>query len=751
MLRRLALLLLALPLAGCPTPVEEIPLPELTEPPLHVDLFIGTGGQAGGSSNTFPGPVLPWGMIQPGPDTASSTGSRLWWNHAAGYHYGDELLLGFSHARTQGVSTPDLGAVLLMPAVGRTPAELATVEGRRLPFEHDREEAWLGYYAVEPGDEGLSIEVTTTERVAHYRIGGADALVFDLGHAQPETEVLDASLHVDVEAGVVQGWTQHSGRFTDASDGGLVTFFHARIDAPIAAVHSGSDGAPVEGVVDVAGPSALAVLELGSTDSFEVRVGISYVDLAGARANLEAEIPDNHPFLLTLAFAEERWRDVLGGLRFGGGTEDERTILATALYHSFVMPTVFADADGRYRGFDHEVHEVDFAYHSMFSLWDTYRTVHPLLCLLQPERQLDQVRSLIRMGQDGGHVPRWPLGHGYTNVTIGTSADVVVAETALRGIGPFDQEEALDLLLTTAAATPEPGHEFSGREGVLEYLELGWVPEEVEGRSVARTLEFAVADHALGSWAETLGRPEATELLDRGQSYRHLWNPELQVFDGRHDDGSWVGVNPDAYEGDGLYYGGSAMHYAWMAPHDMDGLIELNGGAEAFATRLDAWFQATVWELEGSDILGIAPPVGYYHGNEPDIHAPWLFVAAGRPDLAARWVRWAAQTHYLAAPNGIMGNEDAGALSAWYVLAAIGLYPIPGSDRWILGAPLLPLFELDVAGGVLRIEAPGAGPERPYVTAITLDGEPVEEPWIAHATLAAGGVLRFEMGEEPPE
>ena len=749
-LTRARLVLLCAALGACEVPdAPEEPLPPLSNPSASVDLFIGTGGTGSGSSNTFPGPVAPWGMVQPGPDTANADGSRLWFNHASGYHYDDELILGFSQTRLQGVSTPDLGAISIMPSSGGDPAVLATPEGRWSSFSHEDEEAQPGYYAVRLDGDGPRVEVTATRRVSHYRIDELTTLVFDLSSAEASTEVLDASLHVDTGAGVVEGWTAHSGRFSGHVEGGIVTWFHARLSAPITGSSTWNGDELSPGATEASGAQIGAVLDVAGP--VEVRIGVSYVDLDGARANLEAEIPDGQTFDTTRAVAQQRWADVLGAMQMGGGGVEDRKILATSLYHSFVMPTLVQDVDGRYRGLDHAVHQADFSYHSMFSLWDTYRTTHPLLSLIQPTQQIDLVRSLLQMGHDGGYVPRWPLGDAYTNVTVGTPADIMVADTALRGLAGFDPDAALDSLLRSAAAPVAAGHDFGGRAGIEDYLQSGYVPAEAVNRSVSRTLEFAVADHALGRWAEQLGRPEAGALLQRGQSYRRLWNPSLQVFDGRRADGSWVGVDPEAYEGDDLYYGGNAMQYAWFAPQDMGGLIELNGGPEPFSERLDGWLQATAYELEDSGLLGVAPPLGYYHGNEPDLHVPWLFVAAGRPDLAQRWVRWAADTHYLATPDGIMGNEDAGALSSWYVLAALGIYPVPGSDLWLLGAPRLPVVELAVEGGVLRIEAPQAGPQSPYVSGLTWNGEPWDHPGISHAQLAAGGVLRFTLAAEPAE
>jgi predicted alpha-1,2-mannosidase len=667
-----------------------------------VDPFIGTTG-ASKNQNCFPGAVLPWGMVAVSPDTRPASGGIPTQNHAAGYLGEDELVVGFTHNRLQGTSTPDLGSVLVMPAVGE-PATLVSEEGYRSPHDKSSEVAEPGYYAVTLTRPDVRAELTATRRAALHRYsfqGTNDArVVVDLGHAMVDVNVADAAFTVD--GATIEGFTQPSGRFSGPSPGGLRVYFSLRFEpAPVAVEQTGR--------VAVASFAAGEVL---------VSVGLSYVDVAGARANREVEL-GAQDFETIRAAASDAWQDELTAVRFEGGSEAERTIMATALYHSFVVPTQVTDVDGRYRGYDNAIHTADFDYHTNFSMWDTYRTVHPLLSLVRPDRQRDLTRSLIQMAREGGYYPRWSMGHGYPNITAGSPGAIVVAESILRGADGLDANEALDLMFKEIDSPPPPGHGHSGREGLAHYLSHGYVPvgTQVPGvgpRVVVRTLEYHIADLAIANLARALGRDEdATRAQAWADGYTTLWDPSFAVFRGRFADGSWWGAPFDPFTDHGdLYYGANARQYAWLVPQDPHGFVALHGTPEIFAARLDEFFTAAEAALAAGQ-----RSKHYTHENEPDIHAMYLFLAAGRPDLAQKWIRWAAQRFYAPARDGLPGNEDAGTLSAWYVLSAIGLFPVTSTDVWWIGRPAFPRTVLRVAGGDLVIEAPGAGVDKPYVQA----------------------------------
>jgi len=718
-----------------------------------VDPRIGTAGP-GKNINCFPGAILPWGMVSASPDTTPSSGSPATGNHAAGYLAEDDLIQGFSHTRLQGTSTPDLGSVLLMPAVGPL-ASLIGEKGYRSSYDRASEQAEPGYYAVTLERPHVRAELTATRRGAHHRYtflaapaDGVGEVVLDLGHALLNVPLLDGELHVD--GPTVEGYTVPAGRFSGPSQGGLRTYFSIRFDPAPIAVSTWHDGV-VDGTLARSGRKIGAVLSFAVAAGTQVhaRVGISYVDVAGARGNREAEL-GQLDFEATRRAASDAWERELDAVRFEGGSSAQRTVMATALYHSFVVPSLVTDVDGRYRGYDNAIHTAGFDYHTNFSMWDTYRTVHPLLALVRRDQQRHLTRSLIQMAREGGYYPRWSMGHGYPNITAGSPADIVVAESYLRGVDGFDASEALDLMLEEIDHPPPPGHPHSGREGLAAYLAHGYVPvgTQVPGvgpRVVVRTLEYSIADAAIANLARALGRDaDAARASQWAKSYATLWDPSTAVFRGRNADGSWYSPF-DAFNDNGdLYYGANALQYAWLVPHDMPGLVALHGSPELFVERLSSFFEQAAIAFSAGQRSRY-----YTHENEPDLHAMYLFLAAGRPDLTQRWVEWATTQFYSTARDGLPGNEDAGTLSAWYVLSALGLYPVTSTDLWLIGRPQFRRVTLAVAGGPLVIEAPDASPTRPYVRNVTLNGTPLPHPWIHHSALAAGGTLHFDMSDHP--
>ena len=569
-----------------------------------------------------------------------------------------------------------------------------------------------------------------------------------MGYGLAGITVRDAHVELDPSGQTLQGWVTFGGRFSSHSSlgAGQTTWFAARVDRPFTG-HTFSGGVLGDDLT-VQGSDCGAVLEIAAGDDpvVELQLAISYVDQAGALANLAAELP-SWDLEATADAARVAWSEMLGPIRVSDEDPRRVRILAAALTRSFLMPYRYQDADGRYRGFDDQLHHADFAYHSAFSMWDTYRTTHPLIEFLHPERQADMNASLVQMAREGGYLPRWPWGNGYTNVTVGTSADIVLADSLVKGVGGFDPVEALAFSRKAAEAPTPPGHPFAGREGITESLALGYVPRDVTDRSVTRTEEYAVADAGIAVLAAAVGdEATAAAYRTRAHGYASLWRPEYQAFAPRLSDGSWAEpFDVTSYQVQDSYYGANARQYAWMAPHDPEGLIDLYGGPGPFVDALQAFFEdAKVEFADDVPLLGIVPPVTYYQGNEPDIHAPFLFGAAGRPDLTWRYATWVAERFYDDTVEGIVGNEDSGAMSSWYVWASLGLYPVVTTDRYLLGRPLFERVEVDVPGGLLVIEAPPLPDAEAITPRVTWNDEPWTETTIPHALLLGGGVLRFE-------
>lgn len=711
----------------------------------YVRPHVGTAGRGWYAGNSFVGAALPFGMVQAGPHTRHGADPPLGWQHCSGYHHDDDQVIAFAHTHFHGTGIPELGSVGFMALAG----DATTLPPTGLPtsrYDRAEESARPGYYAMTLSDLGVRVELTATERAAVWRAtptAGAEQVTFvvDADSTLVLGQVLDGGIAVQPDAGAIEAWNLAKNEFSRPF-GGLRTFVVADTDAP--SLGHGQDAR--RAWLTVAAPGGQPV---------ELRVGVSFVSVAAARANLDAEVA-LADFQTVLDRAESRWRTQLDFIHCDGMTDTQRRVLAVSAYHAFLMPTLWSDADGTWLGFDNALHkDAKIPRYTSFSLWDTYRTLHPLMVLIEPGRQRDFVRSLIGMADEGGWLPKWPTANGYSSVMIGAPADIVIADSWLKGVRDFDVDRALGHIEHMAENAVPPEVNYEGRAGVELYNALGYLPlDGGPGESVSRTLELAIADAADANLAEALGRTElAARFRKRSQSWKNLYDPETGVFRPRMQDGSWLAkfdVYASSVAGQ-AYTEGNALQYGFLVPQDVMGLAELSGGAELLVRKLEDFFEPAVAEqaelraTTADDIFWLSHfPRYYWHGNEPDIHAAWMFSALGRPDLTAAWVRWIMDTHYGDGPDGIPGNDDAGTLGAWYVFAALGLYPNAGSTEYWLGAPAYSRCELRLGGGgALVVEADASalakGPAR-----VLVDGEPLDGFVLDHAAIAAGATLRFE-------
>ncbi len=742
-----------------------------------VDPFIGTGGDGYGVGSALPGATMPFSMVKLSPDTANGSGGVATFMHCGGYAYSDKLVLGFSHTHMHGIGVPAYGNVLFMPTRGFDPSKRQT-EGYRSPFDHASEVAEPGYYAVTLQASGVRAEVTVGPRTGVHRwtwpagTASDDAvLIVDLGYAIAQGKVIDG--HVELLPGErrVRGWTR-----ADGMHGGVVrVFFDARFDHDFHAVGAWTDGQPVAAPagatrVEADGTlvGAFVAFDLGDGASpggaspggaspggaspgdaspggaalrvVEAQVGISYVDAAGAAGNLAADLVAD--FAAARGRARTAWQDALAQVDVEGGSDDQRGLFYSALYHALQHPTLVSDHDGRYRGLDGATHAGDRPYYTDFSLWDTYRTLHPLLILIAPQRAADMAQSLVLMAEQWGGLPRWPLADGDSGSMIGTSADVVLAETWLKGIDDFDIQTAWKHMVAHADGPVAQG----GRDGVQAYIDKGYVPSDQHSGAVSKTLEYAWDDFALANLAAALGKSDdAARLRARSRRIGEMWEPASGYFRGRLADGGWEPEFTDT-GWHSYYVEGNAWQHLWLTPY-VDVLSELMGGDAAVVARLDELFTLSKADWDETDGTRWLPLPYYWHGNEPDLIAPWLYIDAGAPAKAQRWVRWVMDEHYGPGPKGLAGNDDAGTLSAWYIFAALGVYPIAGGERYYVGAPLFPRVVLHLDGGDLTVvRAGGAGP---YVASARLDGEDLLAATILHPQLVGATELRVEVAAEP--
>ncbi len=717
------------------------------------DLFIGTGGHG----HTYPGPSLPFGMVQLGPDTDVER-----WDACSGYHRGDGSIMGFSHTHLSGTGIGDMLDVLVVPATGPvklTPGTLADPDsGYRQRYSG--EAAVPGYYRVTL-QSGIRAELTVTARTGLHRYtfpAGAGHILIDLSHLVLDRSdhpplVDDAQLAWDGDAQMLSG-TRRVFRW---AKGRRIHFALHLSRRPDRVVLYADGDAPVAGAA-VAGKRLKAVLLYDDAGAAPIliRAGLSGVDMAGARANLAAEAP-HWRFDAYREAAAHRWAAALDSIRVEGGTAAQRTIMATALYHAQLAPTLFSDVDGRYVGLDRAVHTLPpggEAY-SSYSLWDTYRALHPLFTLIAPERAKSLIDDLIRQTRQSPYgPPAWPLQGVETGTMIGWHSVAAMAEAQAKGISA-DYAAAWPAIRARAFDATTPDLDNSRARG--DYAALGYVPADRMFESVSRTQEYAYDDWAMAHLAAAAGATDdAATLRKRSLNYRNVLDPAIGFARPRLASGAWATpYDPIRLGRPGVDYRDYTEANGWQATflnqHDIYGQIAHFGGDAAFEAKLDALFSApsTLPPDAPPDIAGL---IGQYaHGNEPDQHAAYLYAYVGAPWKTQAMVRRLCTEMYKADPDGIIGNDDCGQMSAWFVLSALGFYPVdPVSAVYVFGSPLFDRARVTLGGDrTLTVEAHGNAPDRPYVRAVRWNGRPWTKSWIDHATLSAGGTLTFEMAAQP--
>jgi predicted alpha-1,2-mannosidase len=733
-------LLFVTALLSCAPETDEPDTPD--SPYEAVDVFVGTGGDGFGVGSALPGATMPFGMVKLSPDTSAVNGDQIGFSHCGGYAWDDTRIVGFSHTHMHGIGVPGYGSVLFMPSSGFDPEDVADENGFRERYLKESEHAEPGFYAVTLEESGIRVELSAGRRTGVHRwtwpAGTMEPVLnVDLGYAIGEGRALDGAVEVLPGERRLRGWTH-----TDSDHGGdFRVYFDAAFDRDIAGHGTWADGtvSPGEATAEATSVGAWLVFEPG--DAVLAQVGISYTGPEDAEANRLAEAVGSLDEARTRAAAA--WRERLALIDVQGGSPDEQRIFYSALYHVFQHPTLVTNADGTYQGFDGAAHDDGRDFYTDFSLWDTYRTLHPLLILLVPGEHSDMAQSLVRMAEQWGGLPRWPLATSDSGSMIGTSADVVLAGSWLKGADDFDVETAWGYMWDHAR-NPVC---CASRGGIEEYLSLGYVAADLNDGSVSKTQEYAWDDWALSNLATALDLDaEADALLAQSRTIDALWNADEEFFIGRNADGSWTELS-SAKSWQDFYTEGNAWQHLWLTPH-VDLLSDVMGGREAMLERLEGFFDLSAEDWEDNTLGYLLPLPYYWHGNEPDIHAAYLFAAAGRPHLTQRWVRWIMETHYGLGPHGLPGNDDAGTLSAWYVFSALGFYPWPGSDRYYVGTPAFERAVVHLPDGDLVIEAGGLS-EGHYVQSVHLDGATLEVPWFSHDAVAGGATLTFELGAEP--
>jgi predicted alpha-1,2-mannosidase len=687
----------------------------------YVDPFIGTGGHG----HTFPGATMPFGMVQLSPDTRL-TG----WDGCSGYHYSDSLIYGFSHTHLSGTGISDYGDVLLMPTVG----DVALTNTRYAAgFSHSNEYARAGYYSVKL-DNGVLVELTATLRAGFHRYtypaNAQGNIILDLTHRD---RVLDSYFRITGGRNFV-GWRRSQAWAKDQ-----IVYFAGELSRPFDGWGIAKDDGAAQPIQEATGPNVKAFF------SFEpggppvlVKIGISAVSIAGARKNLATEIP-NWDYSKVREDADRAWQKELNKIQVTGGDEGQLKTFYTALYHTMLAPNLFMDVDGQYRGRDFQTHPAKgFENYTVFSLWDTFRAAHPLYTIIDQKRTRDFINTFLAQYQQGGRLPVWELAANETDTMIGYHAVSVIADAAAKGIDGFDLKLAFEAMKHSAELN---------QKGLLAYTRQGYLELEDEKESVSKTLEYAYDDWCIAQVAQMLGRTDDYErYLRRAKFYQNMFDRESGFMRAR-SNGGWL-ARFDPREVSFNFTEANSWQYTFFAPQDISGLVELMGGKQEFARKLDELFttESKTTGREQADITGL---IGQYaHGNEPSHHVAYLYDYIFEPAETQYRVRQIMDKFYTPQPDGLIGNEDCGQMSAWYVLSAAGFYPVtPGSKVYAIGTPLFPEIRFQLENGKqFVIKANGVSDKNFYIQSATLNGRPRRIPFLGQPDLMAGGELVFEMG-----
>ncbi len=704
-MKRLSLLLIGLVFfAACSTKDGQ-------EPASYVDNFIGTGGHG----HTYPGATAPFGMVQLSPDTRMDD-----WDGCSGYHISDNHILGFSHTHLSGTGCNDYGDFRFMPVVGEKHYKS---DEYRSAFRHETEVARPGYYSVFLDTYNIKVELAAGVRAAMHRYtfpqGGDATVILDLKESTLSAEkIYEAWAKVEGDD-AISGF-RRSGYW--ARDQYL--YFYAEFSKPIKSYQNNEEGLVYAFDFDNDG------------EPLVMRIGISAVDVEGAKKNLESEIND---FDIEALAAEtyESWNEELGRIAVNSVNERDKKIFYSALYHSFIVPNIYSDVDGRYRGHDLKVHQSDRPRYTVFSQWDTFRTENPLLDMIQTHRAVDIINTFIDNYETGGLLPTWELAANETHCMIGYHSIPVIADAYINGITGFDAEKALEAMVDRA------NKDFFGLEFYKKY---GYIPADMAGESVSTTLEYAYDDWCIARMAEKMGKKEiADEFYRRAQYYKNLYDPETKFFRGRKNGGF---VTPfDPRQVNFMLTEANTWQYNFFVPQDVNTHIEMMGGNDEYENMLSRLFN-TSSDLTGREQVDITGLIGQYaHGNEPSHHMAYLYNFVGRPVKTQKIVNQIMNELYTDRPDGLCGNEDCGQMSAWYVMSAMGFFPVtPASGMFVIGVPHFEEMTLKLENGKkFKIKAKNLSRENRYIQSVKLNGKTLSRSYLYCDEVLNGGKLEFVM------
>jgi predicted alpha-1,2-mannosidase len=731
----------------------------------YVNPFVGTSKMG----HVFPGATAPFGMVQLSPQTnfevmftPEGSYNTKTYEYCAGYQYRDSTILGFAHTNFSGTGHADLGDFLVMPTTGKLILDpLSTEAGNKgfySTFSHESEKATPGYYSVDLERYNIQAELTASERVGYHRYTfpktDSAHILLDMVYNVYHYEGKNVWTFIRVENdSTITGYRQTKGWARDRK-----VFFATRFSKPFSNYgHKKYDNSPYNGFYrrfhesenfpEMAGQNLRAYFNFNTEEgeAIELKFALSSVSAAGAMRNLESEIP-HWNFEQTQAETRNKWNKELSKVHIETLSEEDKITFYTALYHTNLSPILYEDVDGQYRGLDQNIHTSEgFTNYTIFSLWDTYRALHPLFNLTQPARNNDMIKSMLAHHDQSVHhmLPIWSHYANENWCMIGYHATSVIADAMAKHVGDFDTRRALQASVNTA--------NMRYFDGLGDYIDHHYVPDDKSHSAVSKTLEYAYNDWCIAQMAKKLGDENTfAAFKQRARYYRNVYDAESGFMRPRLSDGTFrANFDPMDTHGQG-FIEGNAWNYGLYVPQAIDSMIALMGGKEAFAAHLDSLFTMDIADKyidKHEDITRDGIIGNYVHGNEPGHHIPYLYNWTGHPEKTQARVRMIMQSMYGPSVEGLCGNDDAGQMSAWYVFSALGFYPVtPGSPYYALGSPLVKSASIQLENGkTLTIKAENQATENVYVRQVTLNGKPLENNQLSHHELIQGGELIFEM------
>jgi len=700
-----------------------------------VNPFIGTGGHG----HTYPGATLPMGFVQLSPDCKTKD-----WDWCSGYHYSDSTILGFSHTHLSGTGVGDLGDVLIMPYYGKIEYEPGDPsipnEGYHSGFSHDEEYAKPGYYQVKLKKYGIHAELTSTTHVGFHQYTFPSAsdsarIIIDLAHGIHGNLPFVSELKIENDSTVsgyryATGWAEMKRLY-------FVVKFSKPFNTSGISLHNKTPK-PFPIAVTKEKLKAVLTFKVTNNEKIKVKVALSANSLENAYQNL-SEIKDWN-FERIKEESKKEWNNVLSKIRIEAD-ETQKEIFYTALYHTLVVPNVISDTQ-TFFGPDLSYHTSNSKkYYSTFSLWDTFRATHPLYSLLFPDRVNEFVNNFIQHHKIYGYLPIWPLWGTETHTMIGNHAIPVIVEAYMKGIKDYDAEAAYQAVKETSLRT----HHNSYFDTLNKY---GYLPNDRSTQSVSKTLEIAYDDWCAAQFAKALGHMDDYKFfIKRSSSYKNLFDSTTGFMRGKSSSGVWTAhFNPAQTSYSGDYTEGNAWQYSWFVPHDIDGLIKLHGGKEKFAKKLDSLF--TIPSTLVGDVIDVTGLIGQYaHGNEPSHHIAYLFNYAGYPCKTQYYVRKILNEMYSNKPDGLIGNEDCGQMSAWYIFSSMGFYPVnPASGEFDLGIPLFKKIKISLPNNKeFVITTDNTGKDDGYVKSVKLNGKKFTNLKLTNSEIIEGGSIEFKL------